>query len=396
MNKCHLWKCIGFALLSLAIVAMGFVFYFLVQYDNSTSLDENTVVWISIAGFFTVMASATLSKIIISYLVEISFGKKSKKHLLFLSLFISPDYFFTAVGKDIASSKCNQNQDCVEQLKTNRKKKDTLIVTFNIFNIVITAIALFVLIFFYKNINEWIKIYLVSIITFRFISRVLEIITAFGIDVIGNASRGGSSIKPIHRICLAISSIIEIVLLNIIASLLFIDSPSDVITTLINNLTGNNANLSNSINHFLLSITILSSVTISFIIGFVIIEYIKNWRNKNKAIIMFPAKQKNNQTSQVIVDQTYLDPLNNIVDSFIWTIPVGTTEIRLSFENHSYHESEIGISTSLLKLLSIKDTSLNCLEIKNKSKTELKVNITFYGRKNRDADVSATIEPIIN
>lgn len=193
MNKCHVGKCIGFALLSLIIVAMGFVFYFLVQYDNSTGLDENSVVWISIAGFFTIMAFAALSKIIISYLVETSFDKKSKKHFLFLSLFISPDYFFTAVGKNIASSKCSQNQDCIEQLKTNRKKKDKLIITFNIFNIAITAIALFVLIFFYKNINEWIKIYLVSIITFRFISRVLEIITAFGIDVIGAHSYISSS-----------------------------------------------------------------------------------------------------------------------------------------------------------------------------------------------------------
>lgn len=107
---------------------------------------------------------------------------------------------------------------------------------------------------------------------------------------------------------------------------------------------------------------------------------------------MFPSKQKNNQITQTIIDETYLDLFNNITDSFIWTIPIGTTEIRLSFENHNYRESEIAISADLSKFLSIKDTSLNCLEIKNKSKAELKVNITFYDRKNENENISAIIE----
>lgn len=402
MNKCHVWKCIGFALLSLAVVAMGFVFYFLVQYNG---LDKNTVIWVSIAGFFTVMAFAVLSKIIISYLVETSFDKKSKKHLLFLSLFISPDYFFTAVGKDIASSKYSQNQDCIEQLKANRKKKDILIITFNIFNITVTVVALFILIFFYKNINGWIEIYLVSIITFRFISRVLEIIIAFGIDVIGNVSHGGSTIKLIGRICLAVSSIIELFLLTMIAYLLLSSSQCNIFDALLSGLTGDSCSccqcVSSSVDpcsctreYYLTTITIASRLAMLFIISFVILEYIKIWRSKNKAEILYVNEAVSDKTIPVITDTLCLEEDNKIINSYIWNIPIGKQNIRILFNDHYYHSYEIAISNKLSENLQITDATLNDLEINNASTDVLEVKITFFKRDSKCKNLSVTIEPL--
>lgn len=167
--------------------------------------------WI-VGAFFAYYFIVFISKFVICKIRPHKLIESTVEFLKLIPALVSPDYFITKIIKGKYKkdqSKINEDDEVVKQ-KLGEKIKD-----FNSLNLVLSIILCIILfVIALISSNKWNNI-LIMLMMIRYLSRTLEVVISFVLDMFDGQNEKSSNLTPKERISLALKSFLEIFILAV-------------------------------------------------------------------------------------------------------------------------------------------------------------------------------------
>lgn len=151
-----------------------------------------------------------ISKLVLCIRCQCDFCKTKHIVLKIILALLLPDYLITKLMKEKYK---NEQSETNEDADVEKQKLGKMIKKFNCFNLVLSIIlcVVFITVALISS-NKWNNL-LIMIMIIRYLSRTLEVVISFVLDIFDKQNEKSSNLAPKERIKLALKSFLEIFIL---------------------------------------------------------------------------------------------------------------------------------------------------------------------------------------